>query len=422
MKRRRFLQTTALAPLAASLTTGRAASNLPKGQAEHCIFIWLGGGMGQIDTLDPKAKGDNKATKKVPGSLYGSIDTAVPGVQFCEHFKSLAPLAERLTVVRTVNHHVVDEHAFATNIVHTGRMISGNVTYPSIGSIVAHERGAANPDVPPYILIGYPNVSRGPGFLGTKHGYVYLVDTATGPAGFSRPAHVSEERAASRQRLLEPLMARVPRESILADYEAAQREALRLAGPKFMHHFDLTKEQGSLRADYGGEFGQRCLLARRLVESGVRFIEVSHNLNFMNGTGWDVHNDGIDNQHLLIQELDTALSALIRDLENRKLLDRTLIVIGTEFGRPPEFDGKGGRGHQGTAFSLLLAGGGLRHSGAYGVTDELAKKPLENPVSIPDFHATIHCALGIDPLKELMDGSRPVPITDQGKPITALFG
>ncbi len=422
MKRRTFVKAAALTPIAAALGGVRAAPTLPKGKAEHCIFIWLGGGMSHIDTFDPKVKGENKAAKKVPGSIYGTVDTAVPGVRFTEHLGRTARVAERLTVMRTVNHHVIDEHAFATNLVHTGRMISGNVVYPSIGSIIAHERGAADESVPPYILIGYPNVSRGPGFLGTKNGYIYLVDTATGPSGFSRPAHVPEERAAARQRLLEPLMARAPRDSVLSDYEVAQRDALRLAGPKFMGHFDLTREPASLRADYGGEFGQRCLLARRLVQSGVRFVEVSHNLNFMNGTGWDVHNDGIDNQHLLIQELDTALSALIRDLESKKLLDSTLIVVGTEFGRPPEFDGRGGRGHQGTAFSMVLAGGGLRHCGAYGVTDELAKKPVENPVSLPDFHATIHCALGIDPSKELMDGSRPVPITDQGRPVAALFG
>jgi uncharacterized protein (DUF1501 family) len=188
-----------------------------------------------------------------------------------------------------------------------------------------------------------------------------------------------------------------------------------------MRNFKLSDEPADLRNHYGGEFGQRCLLARRLVQAGVRFIEVSHNLNFMNGTGWDVHNEGIQNQHLLIQELDTALSALVEDLEKKKLLDRTLIVVGTEFGRPPEFDGRGGRGHQGTAFSMVLAGGGLNHRGAYGVTDELAKKVLENPVSIPDFHATIHCALGVDPAKELMDSSRPVPITDGGAPVAALF-
>jgi hypothetical protein len=323
--------------------------------------------------------------------------------------------------VRTVNHKVIDEHAFATNLVHTGRVTSGNVVYPSVGSAVAHERGAAAPDVPPYILIGYPNVSRGPGFLGSKAGYVYLTDTTSGPAGFTRPGDVGEKRAAERRKLLEAAGAKSPAGSAAAEYEAAQAEALRLAGPTFLKHFDLAAEPAAVRESYGGEFGQRCLLSRRLVEAGVRFVEVSHNLNFLNGTGWDVHNDGINNQHKLIQELDTALSGLILDLERRKKLDTTLIVVATEFGRPPEFDGGGGRGHQGTTFSLVLAGGGLKHRGAYGVTDDAGKKIVENPVSIPDFHATIHAALGIDPAKELHDGPRPVPITDGGQPVRALF-
>jgi hypothetical protein len=421
MKRRSFL-TSAAAFGAAPLFANNMPIHTPKGKAEHCIFIWLGGGMGQIDTFDPKKLGDNLGKPQTAGSLYKSIDTTVKGVQVTEHLSKTAKVMEHVTVMRTVNHHVIDEHAFATNIVHTGRMISGNVVYPSIGSIIANQRGAASPDVPAYILIGYPNVSRGPGFLGAKSGYVYLTDTNTGPAGFTRPEYVDEKRAEIRHQLLKPLMARTSKGSAAADYEMAQQEALRLAGPKFMRHFNLKEEPDTLRNDYGGEFGQRCLLSRRLVQAGVRFIEVSHNLNFMNGTGWDIHNEGYKNQHLLIQELDTALSALIRDLKDKKLLDKTLIVVGTEFGRPPEFDGRGGRGHQGTAFSMVLAGGGLNHCGAYGVTDELAKKPVENPVPLVDFHATIHAAMGIDPGKELMDGTRPVPITDGGKAVAALFG
>jgi uncharacterized protein DUF1501 len=424
MNRRHFLRSAAA--LTASPLLGDeiapSVSSFPKGKAEHCIFIWLGGGMAQMDTYDPKNLGNNKATPKTAGSLYSAIDTAVPGVRVCEHLKHVAPLMERMTAVRTVNHHVIDEHAFATNLVHTGRTISGNVIYPSIGSVITHELGAADAHVPPYILIGYPNVSRGPGFLGAKHGYIYLTDTNAGPSGFTRPDFVSPDRMEARKKLLEPLQQRVAKDSIIADYEIAQTEALRLAGPGFMRNFKLNEEAGSLRQEYGGEFGQRCLLARRLVQAGVRFIEVSHNLNFMNGTGWDVHNEGIQNQHLLIQEMDTALAALVRDLENKKLLDKTLIVVATEFGRPAEFDGRGGRGHQGTAFSMVLAGGGLKHCGAYGVTDELAKKPLENPVPLADFHATIHAAMGIDPSKVLMDGSRPVPITEDGRPIAALFG
>jgi hypothetical protein len=421
MKRRSFL-TSAAAFGTAPLFANNTPVHTPKGKAEHCIFIWLGGGMAQIDTFDPKKLGDNKSKQKIAGSMYKAIDTSVPGVQLTEHLSRTAKMMEHVTVMRTVNHKVIDEHAFATNIVHTGRMISGNVVYPSIGSIITHERGAASSDVPPYILIGYPNVSRGPGFLGAKSGYVYLTDTNTGPSGFTRPEFVDESRASTRAKLLQPLMERSPKDSAIADYQTAQAQALKLSGPQFMKHFNLKQESADLRNDYGGEFGQRCLLARRLVQAGVRFIEVSHNLNFMNGTGWDIHNEGSANQHLLIQELDTALAALIRDLKTQKLLDKTLIVVGTEFGRPPEFDGRGGRGHQGTTFSMVLAGGGLKHCGAYGVTDELSKQPVENPVPLVDFHATIHAAMGIDPGKELMDGTRPVPITDGGKAVAALFG
>jgi hypothetical protein len=272
------------------------------------------------------------------------------------------------------------------------------------------------------MLIGYPNVSRGPGFLGAKDGYIYLVDTESGPAGFTVPEDVPAARMANRQKLLQSLRSTNGGETSIAEYEQAQAEALRLAGPQFMRHFQLDDEPGSLRQRYGGEFGQRCLLARRLVEAGVRFVEVSHNLNFINGTGWDTHNAGQLNQHVLIQELDAALAALVADLEEKRLLDKTLIVVGTEFGRPAAFDGGGGRGHQGSAFSLVLAGGGLNHCGAYGVTDELSKAIVDKPVSVPDFHATIHAALGIDPSKELYDGPRPVPLTDGGRPIGALFG
>ncbi|MBI5768135.1 MAG: DUF1501 domain-containing protein [Verrucomicrobia bacterium] len=423
MNRRDFLTHTAgLAALAACpRALAAAAAPMPRGRAEHCIFLWLGGGMSQIDTFDPKKRGNPKSKPSLPGTDYDVIDTAVPGVRYTEHLAQTARLAEHVTAVRTVNHKLGIEHALATNFVHTGRPVSGATIYPSLGSVVAHERGAASDNVPAYMVIGYPSVSRGPGFLGAKHGYVYLVDTESGPAGFTPPADIDPERAAFRQRMLAPLQGRAPDDPMLRDYEEAQREALRLAGPRFMRNFQLAEEPGSLRQRYGGEFGQRCLLARRLVQAGVRFIEVSHNLNFINGAGWDTHNAGQLNQHILIRELDTALSALISDLADKKLLDRTLIAIGTEFGRPGQFDGGGGRGHQSAAFSLVLAGGGLRHRGAYGTTDDFSNKPVERAVSVPDFHATIYAALGINPARELVSASRPVPITDGGKPIAALF-
>ena len=343
-------------------------------------------------------------------------------VRVCRHLSRTAKLMDRITAVRSVHHEVIDEHAAATHRVHTGRPTTGTLMYPSLGSVVARERGSAGDGVPAYVLIGSPNLSRGPGFLGPKAGYVYLIDTKAGPVGFALPEDVTGERQAARQWLLGTIQRQDVAASPLVAYDQTIAASLQLAGPTFMQVFRLDDEPADLRASYGGEFGQRCLLGRRLIEAGVRFIEVSHNLGFINGTGWDTHNAGHLKQHLLIEELDSALSVLITDLERRSLLDRTLIVIGTEFGRPAQFDGGSGRGHQGSAFTLVLAGGRLRHRRAYGVTDDLCRKIVESPVSVPDFHATVNAALGIDPAKSLSGGPRPVPITDGGRPLQDLIG
>ncbi len=395
-----------------------------RGKAKHVVSIWLGGGMGQIDTFDPKRRGDPKA--KQAGSYYDSIDTSVAGVQVCEHLPNLAKRMEQVTAVRSCFHDVIDEHAAATNRMHTGRPVSGTVTYPSLGSVVAHELGPVQEGSPPYVLIGYPNVTRGPGFLGSKAGYLYLTETGRGPAGLSRPEGISLARQDRREKLLAGLRSqsqqRTAGDAAIEDYDATIEQSLRLAGPEFSKVFDLSQEADDLRNRFRSEFGQRLLLSRRLLQRGVRFIEVSHNLNFINGTGWDVHNDGILKQHELIRDLDQAIATFMDDLAKNNMLDDTLIVITSEFGRPPQFDGGGGRGHQGSAFTCVLAGGGMKHCGAYGLTDDLSEKIVSDPVSIPDFFATIHAALGIDWQKYLYDGDRPVPITDNGNPIRSLFG
>lgn len=422
--RRSFLAASSAVALAAATSRGSDAPKPPLGKAEHCVFIWLGGGASQIDTWDQKKKGDAKTNK--PGSYYDGIDTAIPGVQICEHLKRCAPILDRFNPIRTVNHSVIDEHALATNMMHTGRVISETVIYPSIGSLVAHERGAAGDGIPGYVLIGYPNVSRSSGFLGPKANYVYLTDTSQGPAGLSRPANIPPARQERRERLLSGLRAdyrsRNSDDVRINSYDETVGESLRLAGPHFASVFELDREPADLRNAYGSEFGQRCLLSRRLLERGTRFVEVSHNLNFSNGTGWDTHNEGQLNQHLLIQELDQALSALVLDLESKKMLDKTLIVVASEFGRPAGFDGGGGRGHHSKAFTVTLAGGGLKTGKAIGTTDELGMKIEERPVSVPDLHATMLAALGIDTRTELYAGERPVPITDGGTPVAELFG
>ena len=399
---------------------GSASANYPKGKAEHCIFMWLGGGMAQVDTFDPKRHGNPK--NKQAGTYYDVIPTAVPGIKVTEHLPNVAKVMERLTLLRTCTHSTVDEHATATHFVHTARQFSETIRYPSIGSIVAHELGQKSPAAPAYVVVGYPSASRDPGFLGPKHGYLYLTDTEAGPNGFVRHSGVDNARQSRREQLLAEVRQSTPDDAATRQYNEVIEQSLKLAGPEFLRNFHLKEEPADLRNRYGGEFGQRCLLARRLVEAGVRFVEVSHNLNFINGTGWDTHNAGQLKQHLLIQELDHALSTLVLDLEKRNMLEKTLVVVGTEFGRPPEFDSGGGRGHQSKCFTLVMAGGGLKHGRAYGESDELSKNIVSSPVTMPDFHATICAALGINPSKELYDGTRPVPITDGGKPVTALFG
>src|SRR5947209_8086149 len=201
----------ALASLPASGTTTNASepeSKTPRrparGKAEACIFRWLGGGAAQIDTFDPKRRGDGKTR---PGSYYDAIPTAIPGASVCEHLPRVARRLDRCALVRSLHHKIVDEHAAATNLLHTGRPTSGTVIYPSIGSVVAHERGAGADGVPAYVVIGYPNVTRGPGFLGSKFGYVYLTDTHAGPTGLAPPADLAPGRRSRREGHLEAIRA-----------------------------------------------------------------------------------------------------------------------------------------------------------------------------------------------------------------------
>lgn len=409
-----------------AFATSLAANANPigqRGKAEACVLIWLGGGMCHIDTFDPKPLGDPLSNKT--GSAYRSIPTAIPDVRVCRHLSRTANLLDRGVLLRTLTHPLKVDHADSTHLLKTGRLTSGTVVYPSIGSLICHQKGRRDDSVPPYVVMGYPNVTRGPGFLGGRYSYLYLTDPESGPTGLRRPWDLNETRQNRRRSLLNVLRTNARSRSaanpVHEEYDGAIDDALAMMGGSFARVFDLTREKQSTRKRYGSRFGQRCLLARRLVETGVRFVEVAYDLNFQNGTGWDTHRHGQADQHLLIQDLDQSLSALIEDLELRGLLDETLIVVATEFGRPPEFDGQGGRGHQSAAFSAALFGGGLKTGQVIGATDDFGHKVADRPVSIPDFHATILTALNIDPSTELFDSDRPIPVTDHGHAIGELF-
>lgn len=409
------------APIATALASDENANTAPRGKAQSCILLWMGGGMCHVDTLDPKTVGDPKANKA--GSAYPSIPTAIPGVRVGEHLSRTANLLDRGVLLRALTHPLKVDHADSTGLMKTGRLTSGTVAYPSLGSLITHQRGRRADGIPPYLVMGYPNVTRGPGFLGGQYSYLYLTDPEAGPIGLRRPFDVSAQRQKRRSDLLSLLRKKssASTDKVTLEYDAAIGDSQKLMTGAFSRVFNLKAEKDATRERYGSGFGQRCLLARRLVESGSRFVEVAYDLNFKNGTGWDTHRHGQAQQHLLIQDLDQALSALVEDLELRGLLDETLIVLATEFGRPPEFDGKGGRGHQSAAFSAALFGGGLRTGRVIGETDELGRKVVERPITVPDFHATILEAVGIDPATELYDDSRPIPITDHGRSIGELF-
>lgn len=428
--RRQFLASTARLGVGSAIlglsATQRAVASpetTVRGSAEHCILLWLGGGMAQIDTFD--AKRQSSDGRKDPGSAYASIQTAIPEVQVTEHLSQMAPLLDRTAIVRTLHHEEIDEHSAASCRMHTGRPTSGTIVYPSLGSVIAHQKEPLSDAVPSYALMGHPTPGRSPGFLGPDSGFVYLNDSKSGPKGLVRPQRISEQRDARRLKLLEEARAayatRHAGDAAINRYVQTTRKGFDLVGPDFLSAFELDREPADLRESYGDEFGQRCLLARRLVERGSRFVEVSFNMGFVNGTGWDTHNEGQQKQHILIQTLDRALAALITDLESKNMLDKTLVVVATEFGRPAKFDAGGGRGHHAESFTGVLAGGGLRTGQAIGETDELAMKALGFRVSVPDWFATIYAALGIDPAEELYAGDRPVPITDRGTPIAQLF-
>lgn len=262
MKRRNFVGGMGAAGLAGASANvlGASGRGVKLGKAEHCVMLWLGGGMSQIDTFDPKTMGDAKAKKA--GSYYSSIETAVPGVEVCEHLAKTARVMEHVTAVRSLHHDVVDEHAAATNRMHTGRPTSGTVTYPSLGSIVAHQRGAVAEGVPAYVVVGYPNITRGPGFLGPEAGFVYLTDLESGPAGLARPRWLSGERVSRREELLGAVRnggaERFGGDRKFSEYDAAVEESLRLSGPEFMKVFQLGMSRLICAIPMGVSLGSGC--------------------------------------------------------------------------------------------------------------------------------------------------------------------
>lgn len=386
-------------------------------KAKSVINIYLPGGIAAQESFDPKML----VPIEYAGPL-GTVKTKLDGIYFSEQLKRTAEIADKICVVRSMTHGEAD-HGRGTHTMFTGWRPSPAVQYPSIGSIVSHELGPRN-DLPPYVCVPtQPNEYAGTGFLGSAYGPFSLgADPAAG--GFkvrdlNLAQGVDEARFAERREMravVDSHFSSLEKSDALDGMDAFyQRAYAMMSSDHARAAFDLKQENNKLRDDYGrNAAGQRLLLARRLVEAGVRFVSLTYG-------GWDHHDNirtGISNQ---MPAFDQAFAALIRDLSSRGMLDSTLVLVTTEFGRTPKINKTGGRDHYPKVFSIVMAGGGIKQGHVHGSTDPTGTEPDENPLTVPDYAATVYSLLGIDWEKTLLAGSRPVKIIKDGEVANGLL-
>ena len=389
-----------------------------------CILLWMTGGPSQLDTFDLKPGHEN-------GGQFKEIATSVPGLKFSEHLPKLAKQAEHLAIVRSMTTKEGD-HGRATALVRSGYLPQGPIRYPTLGSLVAKELGQSDAELPAFVSISpyraFSPAAFGPGFLGAPYATLLVGDgqfrTADKPDDYqltvddlAPPKGVSTDTLGKRLEVLTSLNNRFVSEhggAPATGYRTAYERAVRLMRSEAGKAFELDGEPAAVRDAYGrNRFGQGCLLARRLVERGVPFVEVSLGGISDNGLGWDTHIDNFDGVRKLSEVLDPAWSTLMTELKDRGLLDSTLIVWMGEFGRTPKINPNGGRDHFPTAWSAALAGGGVRGGQAIGRTSPDGMTVADRPTSVPDFLATVCEALGIDPLgQNISNVGRPIRFVD----------
>jgi len=391
-----------------------AARAAQSGQTPHkrCILLWMDGGPSHKDTFDLRPGTDN-------GGPYRAIDTSVAGIQISEHLPQFARLANHAAIVRSMSTGE-GAHARAKYNLHTGyREGVGGLSYPSIGSLAAQQLGSQEAALPNFVSVG--NRSYGAGFLGPRYEPLMVNDPARGVENLR--AAVATEQFDGRVNLLEEMENAFHRTHHAAVGEAHQttyRRAVTLMRDEGTRAFDISREDQATRARYGNsKFGEGCLLARRLIEAGVTFVEVTLG-------GWDTHQNNFERVRQLSGQLDPAMSALVTDLHDRRLLDSTLVVWMGDFGRTPRINQRGaqpGRDHYPRAWSTVLVGGGIRGGQVVGRTDAEAASVTDRPVSTIDFMATVCNILGIDHNQQNQaPNGRPVRIVDRGaNPIQGLL-
>lgn len=383
-----------------------------EGVAKSVIQIFLPGGMAHQESWDPKPY----APSEYRGPM-GTIDTVIKGVKFSEHLKHTAKVADKMTIIRSMAHGEA-AHERGTHNMFTGYRPSPALEFPSMGSVVAHELGTRN-NLPPYVCVpNVPNEFANSGYLSSAYG-PFAIGSNPSQKNFkvrdlNLPGDVDEKRFNRRRNLLETVdhhFRTLEESDSLDSMDAFYQHAYKLiSSQQAREAFNLSAEPEAMRKRYGmGQPGQRMLLARRLVEAGTRFVSLV-------AGGWDHHDNikkGISSQ---LPNVDQALAALLGDLDERGMLDSTLVMVTSEFGRTPKINATGGRDHWPRVFSVAMAGGGVHRGLVHGSSDALGGEPETDQVSVEDLAQTVYNQLGITGDKELMSpGDRPMEIVDGGR-------
>lgn len=401
-----------------SARADQAESRNLNAPAQSVIFIFLPGGIAQQESFDPKPY----APLEYRGSL-SAIPTNLTGVHFSQLFPETAKIADRLTIIRSMTHGEA-AHERGTHNMFTGYRPNPALQYPSMGAVISHEFGPRN-NLPPYVMIpNQPNEFAGTGYLSSSFaGFSLGSDPAQN--GFkvrdlSLPSGVDDQRFQKRRSMLEVVNQHFREKEKHDSLEAVdtfyQRAYSLISSQAAREAFDIEQEDGALRDQYGrNTAGARMLLARRLVEAGVRFVTLTYG-------GWD-HHDNIESaMRGQVPPFDQAFATLIRDLEQRGLLESTLVCVTTEFGRTPKINATAGRDHWPRVFSTVMAGGGIKAGSVYGSSNATASEPEDDPLTVPDWATTVYKCLGIAAEKELMaPGGRPIEIVDGGQVKTGLL-
>lgn len=382
-----------------------------KRQDKRVILLWLAGGASQFETWDPKPGAKT-------GGPFRAIPTNATGVHICELLPQLAQRMQHTAIIRSLNTKIAD-HGGGASLMETGRLSDPGLKYPDLGAVVARELGRMDSKVPDYVSLYTSTEGRRKGtsgFLGARYAPMFLSDSMI-PANLSRVESLTEvdhqDRAALRDLFAKKFTERRLNPTVDSHTTAYNRVRGLMASEKL---FDIEQESADVRARYGPtQFGEQCLIARRLVEAGVPFVKVAR-------AWWDSHGQNFETHRELCADLDHSMSVLLDDLQDRGLLQNTLVITLGEFGRTPKINASLGRDHFASAWSCSLSGLGIRGGVAYGKTDAEGHTVEDGETGAGDLFATILSALGIDHEREYMIGARPIPVADFGtKPISEVL-